>query len=631
MRLTWLPVREDWDDQLREAKSAPAAEAVGILRGLALAQMEVTQLTKLDRALGKVLAQGSAAGPAAGPVAGLDRVRLAVLGSSTTNHLPAGIRVGGLRRGLAIEVYEGHYGMYQQELLDTASELHAFRPEVVLLALDARHLAAGEGATPEEAVALMQRCWRQARASFQCQVIQQTVLPVLPPVLGENEERMPGSAAARVEAINRRLREVAEAEGVDLLAVDRFATVDGLRSWHDAGMWHRAKYEVHPRAAEMYGEHAARLVGAARGRSAKCLVLDLDNTLWGGVIGDDGLNGILLGQGSAAGEAHVEVQRYAKALTARGVVLAVCSKNDEANAREPFEKHPEMLLKPADIACFVANWEDKASNLRQIAARLNLGLDALVFLDDNPVERALVRRELPMVMVPEIGDDPVEYVPTLAAAGYFEGLHVTAEDRERAAMYQANAERERLKESATTDMEGYLASLKMVMTAGPVDALSLARTTQLINKTNQFNVTTKRMTEAEVEAAMRDPRVVTLQVRLADRFGDNGLIAVLLARAEGSEADIEVWLMSCRVLGRRVEEACLNLLVERLAALGVERVSGWYLPTAKNGMVADLYARLGFERVQETPEGATQWRMEVAGYEPRPAPMRIESPGMVAA
>jgi FkbH-like protein len=224
----------------------------------------------------------------------------------------------------------------------------------------------------------------------------------------------------------------------------------------------------------LYGDQVARLVAAARGRSAKCLVLDLDNTLWGGVIGDDGLEGIVLGQGSGTGEAYADFQRYTKGLSERGVILAVCSKNDEKNALEPFERHPEMVLKRGDIACFVANWTDKAANLRSIANTLNIGLDALVFADDNPVERALVRRELPMVAVPELPEDPALYVQTIAAAGYFEGLRITAEDRERNQLYQANAERERLKESVT-DMASYLESLRMVMTAQPFDSVGLAR------------------------------------------------------------------------------------------------------------------------------------------------------------
>jgi FkbH-like protein len=617
MQLNWLPPRENWDALVRSVKELSPAELAPVLRELATSRMDFTQMGKLDRALVRAVAA------CGGEIPGLERVKLAVLGSATTSHLPPGIRVAGLRRGLQIDVYEGPYGMYWQELIDPASGLHAFHPEVVLLALDARHLAGAEGSSEAAAMELMRSCWRQARAQFQCQVLQQTVIPVFPCLLGDNEERLAQSPAAIVAKINGRLRSEAETEGVDLLAVDRFAALEGLASWYAADFWHRSKHEVHPGATPIYGDHVARLIAAGRGKSAKCLVLDLDNTLWGGVIGDDGLNGIVLGQGSGNGEAFLEFQRYALGLSRRGVILAVCSKNDEANALEPFEKHPEMALKRSDISCFVANWTDKAANLLHIAATLNIGLAALVFVDDNPVERALIRRELPMVAVPEMPEDPAGYASTIAAAGYFEGLRITDEDRVRTQLYQANAERERLKDSVT-DMASYLESLRMTLTAQPFDAVGLARVTQLINKTNQFNLTTERATEAEVAALMRHPKVVTLQVRLQDRFGDNGVIAVLIARVNGVDAVIEQWLMSCRVLGRGVEEACLNVLVEQAAALGARRLVGLYRPTAKNGIVREMYGRLGFALVETEASGETLWELDLARYESWAVPMQVD-------
>jgi len=615
MQLHWLPVSEDWDSQLRAVKDLAPIEAVPVLRELASSRMEFAQVGKLDRVLGR-----AACGET---LPGLERVRLAILGSATTSHLPSGIRVAGLRRGLQIEVYEAPYGMYWQEIMDPESGLHSFRPDVILLALGARHLAGAEGSSVASALELMKTCWRHARASFHCQLLQQTILPVFPDLMGDNEERLASSPAAIVAGINERLRAESEQEGVDLLALDRFSAVEGLNFWYQADIWHRSKHEVHPRAAAMYGDHVARLIAAGRGRSAKCLVLDLDNTLWGGVIGDDGLEDIVLGQGNGMGEAFVDFQRYALALSERGVILAVCSKNDEKNALEPFEKHPEMVLKRSHISCFVANWTDKAANLRHIAKTLNIGLDALVFADDNPVERALIRRELPMVSVPELPEDPAGYVATIAAAGYFEGLKITEEDRVRNQLYQANAERERLKDSVT-DMGSYLDSLHMTMIVQPFDTVGLVRVTQLINKTNQFNLTTQRLTEAEVSARMRDPGYITLQVRLTDRFGDNGVIAVLIARIQGAEAVIETWLMSCRVLGRRVEEACLNVLSERCVAQGVHRLIGVYCPTAKNDMVREMYRNLNFELVEIEDSGASRWVLGLDGYVPSVVPMLVE-------
>ncbi len=641
MQANWLPTRDDWQEKLRSLRSSTAsgtgseaadsrspADIAATLRELATSRMDFTEVTRLDRGLEKTLAEHG------GSLPGLDTVRVAVLGSATTSHLPSGMRVAALRRGLALTIYEAPYGMYWQELMDQTSGLYGFQPQVLLLALDARHVAqmgAGHEHPSDAVIATLRRCWRRARERFGCQVIQQTILPVLPPLMGNHEARLAQSPAAIIARVNEQLQAASAEEGVDLLAIDRASAADGLAAWHDPGIWHRSKHEVHPSATEAYGEQVARVIAAARGRSYKCLVLDLDNTLWGGVIGDDGLDGIVLGQGSGTGEAYSEFQRYAIALADRGVILAVCSKNDERNALEAFEKHPEMQLRREHIACFVANWTDKATNLRHIAKTLNIGLDALVFADDNPVERALVRRELPMIAVPELPEDPALYAQTIAAAGYFESLQITDEDRQRSQLYQANAERARSREALVnsgesgTDMSSYLASLDMTMTVRPFDRIGLTRITQLINKTNQFNLTTQRRTEAEVEALMHDPQAVTMQVRLVDRFGDNGIIAVIIARLHGTEAAIETWLMSCRVLGRQVEEACLNELVDQVRSFGVERLMGEYRPTEKNGIVREHYRTLGFTLLEEIADGSSRWQLALPGFTARPVVMRIES------
>jgi FkbH-like protein len=346
-------------------------------------------------------------------------------------------------------------------------------------------------------------------------------------------------------------------------------------------------------------------------------VLDLDNTIWGGVIGDDGLGGIVLGQGSALGEGFVAVQEYAKELSRRGVILAVASKNDEANAAEPFEKHPEMVLRRSDIASFRADWNDKAGNLRAIAQELNIGIDALVLLDDNPFERALVREELPMVAVPEIPDDPALVPQILADAGYFEGVAITSEDRERTHQYQSNRARERLM-AAATDLDGYLRALKMRMIWRPFDSAGLQRTVQLINKTNQFNLTTRRYSEEGVVAVMNDPRAFGLQLRLLDRFGDNGIIAIIIGRLSepGGDLVIDTWLMSCRVLGRQVEPTTLNLIAQEAHRLGASRLIGEYLPTKKNGMVRDHYERLGFTVFERDAEGCSKAVFDLTDFRP---------------
>jgi FkbH-like protein len=337
------------------------------------------------------------------------------------------------------------------------------------------------------------------------------------------------------------------------------------------------------------------------------------------VIGDDGLDGIVLGQGSPLGEGFVAVQEYAKDLARRGIILAVSSKNDEANAREPFEKHPDMVLKLSDIASFRANWQDKASNIRAVAEELNIGLDALVFLDDNPFERNLVRGALPMVAVPEVPDDDPARVPAiLAEAGYFESLGITDEDRQRGAQYQENRAREALRANVT-DIEGYLRALEMRLIYGGFDALNKQRVVQLINKTNQFNLTTRRHGDAEYDAIAADPGSFGLHLRLTDRFGDNGIIAVVIGRTTApGEVTVDTWLMSCRVLGRQVEATTLNLVAREAKALGAKRLIGEYVPTTKNGMVRDHYKKLGFSVAAGAEDGASRWVLDLEAFEPVP-------------
>jgi len=366
------------------------------------------------------------------------------------------------------------------------------------------------------------------------------------------------------------------------------------------------------------------------GRICKALVVDLDNTLWGGVIGDDGLAGIKLGQGSAVGEAFVAIQTMALELRSRGIVLAVCSKNEEDAARLPFRDHPDMVLREDHIAVFQANWTDKAANLRAIAETLNIGVDALVLLDDNPAERMQVRDALPLVGVPELPDDPSLYPRALAAAGYFEAVAFSKEDRERADYYQANAQRAQAL-SASGDLGDYLASLDMVCSIGRVDPVTRPRVAQLINKSNQYNLTTRRYSENEVEAVERDATRHAVQIRLVDRFGDNGIISVIIAD-KGPEAwTIDTWLMSCRVLGRRVQEAVLAHLAAAAGAEGARRLVGRYIPSPKNRMVAGHYESLGFERVQATPQGETEWRLELADFVAPELPMRIDDSALAQA
>lgn len=615
--LHWLPEVPDWRARLRALPSNPATawdDAVA----LANARINFVLTNALDESLRRVLPEGPASLPT-------KKVRLAVLGSSTTAHLLPAIRVAGLRRGISIDTYENDYGQYLQELSDADSPLHEFKPTAILVALDAYHLTGGVTAAmdPENAEALLaemrdriREVWKLARENFKCPILQQAIMPLHLPVLGANEHRLPGSRARFVTRLNAAIREMADENGVDVLSIDDRVVRDGIGKWHDTALWHRSKQETSPVASPMYGDLVGRWVAAKQGRSYKCLVLDLDNTVWGGVIGDDGLEGIALGQGSPLGEAYVALQEYARELSRRGIILAVCSKNDEANALEPFDKHPDMVLKRGDIACFIANWQNKADNIRHIAAELNIGIDSLVFLDDNPFERNLIRQELPMVAVPEVAEDPTGYPVALADAGYFEGLSVTDEDRERTSQYQGNKARDALK-AAVTDLPSYLRGLEMQLIWKHFDKIGQQRIVQLINKSNQFNLTTKRYTDEDVVAVMDDPNAFGLQLRLLDRFGDNGIIAIIIGRLlDNKDLYIDTWLMSCRVLGRQVEPTTLNLICQEAAKLGAKRVLGEYIPTKKNGMVRDHYAKLGFTVMETDEAGGNRNLLDLASFVP---------------
>jgi len=601
--LAWLPDDSEWRVRLRALPEGSGRWEA--LVALARTRMDFTRTNQLDRRLAET------------PSADEPKLKFAILGSSTIDQLVPAIRVSGLRRGIRIETYTPEYGQFRQAVLDPASAFHAFAADAVLFSLDARTLVGEVVLEDAEAAALIDRrvaevgaWWDAARGSSDRLVLHQALLPIFPRLLGNAEQRLPGSPAAMVRALNARLRDLADQKGVDIIALDEQIAVDGIDAWYSPALWHRAKQEISPAAAPMFGELALRIIDARKGRASKCLVLDLDNTLWGGVIGDDGLEGIAIGQGNAEGEAFMAFQTYAKSLAARGIILAVCSKNDEANALEPFEKHADMVLRRSDIAAFVANWDDKATNLRRIAADLNIGIDSLVFADDNPFERNIIRRELPMVAVPELPDDPSRYAEIIAAAGYFEGVAITAEDRARGRLYQAERERRALEVEAT-DLAGYLASLDMSLVWGRLDAVSIPRVTQLANKTNQFNLTTRRYTEGEIHSLANDPESFGLHLRLVDRFADHGIIGVVIGRRVDDAFDLESWLMSCRVLGRGVEETTLALVADEARRAGASRLIGSYIPSAKNGMVREHYPRLGFTLIDEAADGQTRWQLDL--------------------
>jgi len=616
----WLPPALKFRDELRVAQTIePPANRLERLTALSQYRLGYIETVQLDRALGSIAAQ---------PQSSYATIRLAVLASSTVDHLLPAIRVASLRRRILISSYLGSYGQYRQELLDPSSALHEFRPQIIVLAITAREAIASIPITAtheqadrvlDQAVAELRNLWRQARETLQATVIQQTFLNTAEPLFGSFEQRVAGAPGRLIRRLNERLEQAAAADGVALLDVASASQRDGLDAWFDAARWLQGKMEIKQQAAPMYGELLARVIGAQRGLSRKCLVLDLDNTLWGGVVGDDGIDGIVLGEGSPTGEAHAALQRYAKHLKERGIVLAVCSKNDATIAEQAFGNHPEMVLRRSDIASFVANWEPKALNLQRIAANLNLGLDSMVFVDDNPAERAAIREALPMVAVPELPDDVAQYVRCIADAGYFEAVAFTVEDHQRAEQYTANASRTVALQSSNS-LEEFLAGLQMTTVYGPVRDLDLSRVAQLINKTNQFNPTTRRYSADEVTAFCSNGNCIALQFRLLDRLGDNGLVSAIILCRDPAEADIlniDTWVMSCRVFGRELEFETMNIAVESARQFGARALRAEYIPTPKNAVIKDLYSDLGFLPLTDAKAdtGATRWQLSLDQYQ----------------
>ncbi|MEO5335356.1 MAG: HAD-IIIC family phosphatase [Magnetospirillum sp. WYHS-4] len=610
--LPWLPRPPADYRELCRATQKTSADKGTTLRRLATAALDLNQLTRLAKAAGTDI----------DALAPLRPFRLGLLSNGTMDLVVPALVASALRHGVALQVVAAPFDQAMQWALDSSSPLHAARPDAVLLAFD--HRAYGlrpQLAGAEEALAAALAKVATIRGGLQAGSGAPLIVQTLPPppesLFGSYDHRLGGSLARLAEAFNQAVAD----SGDLLLDVAAIARAVGTEAWHDPLQWHMAKLPFAPRFVPLYADHVGRLLAAVRGLARKCLVLDLDNTLWGGVIGDDGLEGIEIGQGSAVGEAHLALQDVALDLHARGVVLAVCSKNDDEVARRPFLEHPDMLLKADHIAVFQANWTDKPTNLKAIAAALNIGLDALVFVDDNPAERAVVRRELLEVAVPELPPDPALYARTLMAAGYFEAVALSDDDRKRTAQYRDNARRAQL-EASSTDLTGYLRSLDMTIHFAPFDALGRARIAQLINKSNQFNLTTRRYTEAEVARLEADPSCFTLQVRLADIFGDNGMIGVVVCRPAGADWEIDTWLMSCRVLGRQVENAVLDEIVRAAAERGVAALVGRYIPSGRNDLVRDHYAKLGFAAAGAGERGATVWRLAVADYAPFAPPMR---------
>ncbi len=625
--LTWLPQPPaDFRQRCRAVVGADSAagDALAQLAGYSLDENELRRLATVIETL---RSQSRSLAP-------LTPFTLGVLGNATLEPLIPALIASAARHGIDLECVRADYAQTLQEALSPDSVVNRAKPDAVLIALDHRGLplraaihdpqAAAAGVA--DSIAFLDSLRRGFRTHSNALSIVQT-LPALPEsTFGNFDRAVPGTLRSLTAAFNAALVESVKESHDVILDVASLAQTVGIANWHAPTQWNLGKFAFDAKFLPLYADHVARVLGALKGKSRKCLVLDLDNTVWGGVIGDDGLEGIVIGQGDATGEAYLDVQRTALNLRDRGIVLAVSSKNADEVARAAFRQHADMLLRENHIAVFQANWNDKATNIAAIASELALGIDSMVFLDDDPAERALVRSMLPQVAVPELPDDPALYARTLAAAGYFETIAFSEEDRKRAGFYQDNARRV-ASYNQVGDLDSYLASLQMTIVFRPFDATGRGRIAQLINKSNQFNLTTRRYSERDVAALEADPACFTLQVRLIDTFGDNGMISVIICRARSRTAwEIDTWLMSCRVLGRRVEQMVLREILVHARARGIQKLIGVYLPTEKNSLVRDHYEKLGFELLEKGADGATTWQLSTA-VEVEPASMAVDRDG----
>lgn len=565
---------------------------------------------------------------------GLHPVRIAVLGGSTTQELVNLFELRLLEAGIQPEFYQSEYGRYYAEAVHDTAALEDFHPDLVYLHTSVANIEsfapvnasedAFEAAVDTE-FARFQRIWSSLAEHLGTATIIQNNFE-LPPhaIFGNLDATLPGGHTRFVHALNNRFA-CAAAANPRLLLHDTcsLSARIGLSRWFDPERWFSYKLLTTPEASYALATSLSAMLRAIFGRTRKVLVLDLDNTLWGGVIGDDGAEHIHIGRETPLAEAYTAFQEYCLALHHRGILLAVCSKNDEATAKLGFE-HPDSVLGLEHIACFRANWDPKHENIAAIARELNLSPDSFVFIDDNPAEREIVRAQVPGIAVPEVGPDVARYPEIIEAGRYFEIVSLSTEDLARAALYRDNLERT-VFEQRFTDYGDYLDSLEMTAEIDRFSPVYLDRITQLTNKTNQFNLTTRRYTLAEMQAVLNDPDAIGLYGRLRDRFGDNGLVSVVLGRRTATRLDLDLWLMSCRVLKRDMELAMLDALIEHARDMGIAELHGRYIPTAKNGLVREHYPRLGFRCIAKQPDGAVLYALRLDAYEPRNRHIRVEN------
>ena len=538
----------------------------------------------------------------------LRRVRAALLATFTIDSLVPYLEVEAARGGFAADVYLGPFNAITQELLNPGSGCLSHCPDVIFvaqllsdvcpplvsdfLALDNAQVDKHIERTVSDFVETLTAFRQLSQAAI---VVHNFTLPHYP-LLGIHEATAQGSQTEAIRRLNTLLaEEVKSVPGVYVLDFDRMCADLGYRNWHNDKMWYLGRAPLSASALPLLAQVQAAFMQAILGSPRKCLVLDLDNTLWGGVIGEVGLSGIQLGH-NYPGNAFRQFQQDVLQLYRRGVLLAINSKNNPTDVEEVFNSHPDMVLKREHFTSIHVNWRSKPDNMMEIANDLNIGLDSLVFFDDNPAERAMMRQALPQVLTLEVPPDPMKYSQALLEGRAFDRLSFTDEDRRRGEMYRDRMARRQLEQS-TTSVEDFLRSLQMAITIWPVDEFAFPRIVDLIHKTNQFNLTTQRHSTSRLTEMIADPAYGVFSLRLTDRFGDNGIVGAAIVQIQDIAARIDTLLLSCRVIGRTAETAFLAFLVDWAKKHGATLLEGEFVPTAKNAPAADFYSQHGFTRV----------------------------------
>lgn len=547
--------------------------------------------------------------------------KIAILGGSTTHDFREILELFLLNQGIVPSFYESEYDQYWQDVMFDNEELFSFKPDLIYIHTSSRNIKEFPTvrSAEEEIQELLdstfhyfKQMWDKIAEKYQCPIIQNNFEMPFYRLLGNSDFSDPHGGVNFINRLNGKLAAYAyKHKNFYVNDIHYMASCYGLQKWADPFYWHMYKYACAVPAIPEFAYNLSHIIKSIFGKNQKAFVLDLDNTLWGGVVGDDGADNIEIGQETSLGQAYSEFQWYLKLHKDLGVLLAIDSKNDEANALSGLSR-PDSILKPEDFLVIKANWESKDRNLIEIARELNIGTDSLVFVDDNPAERHIVKQQVPNVKVPEM-EDIVSYITILDRSGFFEVTDLSSDDLRRNEMYHTNVERKK-QEAAYTDYSEYLKSLNMSAEICPFSAVYMARIAQLTNKSNQFNLTTRRYSQAEIESYAKDPAYITLYGKLADTFGDNGVVSVVLGHIDEENIKlfhIDLWLMSCRVLKRDMELAMMDELVARCQARGVKRLRGYYYPTEKNSMVREFYSGQGFTKLSEDTDGNTVWEYPI--------------------